>query len=142
MATNLKDRHIDFICINIAPPAAIVQEAALGRKVRILPWPDDLRKAMKEKYGFGLGIIKKESYPGILAEDIPTVVYGTVLMVHKDVASEVVYDITKIISENRDRLPAIHKSMEVYDPATAWKDLPVPLHPGAEKYYREKGYLK
>jgi TRAP transporter TAXI family solute receptor len=142
MATNLKDRHIDFISINIAPPAAIVQEAALGRKLRILPWPEDLRKTMKEKYGFGLGAIKKESYPGILTEDIPTVVYGTVLMVHKDVPADVVYEITKIINENHARLPAIHKSMGVYDPATAWKDLPVPLHPGAEKYYREKGYLK
>jgi TRAP transporter TAXI family solute receptor len=142
IATNLKDRHIDFACLNIAPPASIVQEAAIGRKLRILPWPDDLRRAMKEKFGFGLGKIKKESYPGILMEDVPTVVYGTVLMVHKDVSPEVVYQITKIINENASRLPAIHKSMMDYNPDTAWKDLPAPLHPGAARYYKEKGFLK
>ena len=142
IATNLKDRHIDFACINIAPPASIVQEAALGRKLVILPWPEDLRKEMVEKYSFSYGAIKKESYPGLLAEDIPTVGMGTVITVHKDVDPDVVYQITKIVNEIKDRLPAIHKSMEVFDPATAWKDMPAPLHPGAIRYYKEKGYLK
>jgi len=142
IATNLKDRHIDFACLNIAPPAAIVQEAALGRKLRILPWPEDLMKLMQKNYGFGIGVIKKEMYSGILAEDVPTAVMGTVIMVHKSIEPKVVYEITKIVCEIKDRLPSIHKSMEVFDPATAWKDMPGPLHPGAMQYYKEKGYMK
>jgi len=142
IATNLKDRHIDFACINIAPPAAIIQEAALGRKLRILPWPDDLLKHFKSEYGFGIGTIKKEMYPGILTEDIPTATMGTAIIAHKSLPEEVGYKITKIICENQSRLPSIHKSMEVFDPATAWKDLPAPLHPGAARYYKEKGYMK
>jgi TRAP transporter TAXI family solute receptor len=142
IATNLKDRHIDFAAINIAPPASIVQEAALGRKLRILPWPEDLRKYMKEHFGFSYAVIRKASYPGILAEDVPTVGMGTIIMVNKDMSNEVAYTLTKLANEMKDRLPAIHKSMEVFDPAVAWKDQPVPLHPGAIKYYKEKGYMK
>jgi TRAP transporter TAXI family solute receptor len=136
IATNLKDRHLDFACINIAPPAAIIQEASLGRKLNIVSWPDDLLQLMKTKYGYGIGVIKKEMYPGILAEDVPTATMGTVLMAHKSLDPEVAYQIIKIISENKDRLPAIHKSLG-FDPKVGWKDLPGPLHPGAERYYKD-----
>ncbi len=142
IATNLKDRHIDFACINIAPPAAIIQEAALGRKLRILAWPEDLLTHFKSEYGFGIGTIKKEMYPDILDKNIPTATMGTAIIAHKSLPEDAAYKIIKIICENKSRLPSIHKSMGVFDPATAWKDLPAPLHPGAAKYYKEKGYMK
>ena len=141
IATNLKDRHIDFACINIAPPAAIIQEAALGRKLRIIPWPEDLLQLMNKDFGYGIGVIKKEMYPDILTEDVPTATMGTALIAHKSLDPEVAYQIVKIIDENKDRLPSIHKSLG-FDPNVAWKQLPGPLHPGAEKYYKEKGYMK
>ena len=142
ISTNMKDRHIDFTCINIAPPAAIIQELALGRKLKILPFPEDLRKLMHEKYGYGLSVIKKEIYPGVLSQDIPTVTTGTAAMCHKSVDPDVIYQITKILCENKDRLLSIHKSTKVFEPTTAWKNMPAPLHPGAERYYKEKGYMK
>ena len=86
-------------------------------------------------------MIKKEMYPGILTEDIPTATMGTVLMAHKSLDPEVAYQIIKIIAENKDRLSAIHKSLG-FDPKVGWKDLPGPLHPGAERYYKEMGYMK
>jgi len=142
IATNLKDRHIDFSCINIAPPAAIIQEAAIGRKLNILPWPDDLLQHFKKEYGFGIGTITPKNYPDIVKQDIPTAVMGTSLIVHKSLSDELAYKITKIVCESKDRLPSIHKSMEVFEPSTAWKDQPVPLHPGAIRYYKEMGYMK
>lgn len=142
IATNLKDRHIDFACINISPPASIIVEAALGRKLRILPWPEDLLQLMKKKYGFGIGIIKKEMYPNILTEDIPTANMGTVIICHKSVDADVIYQIAKAICESTDRLPGIHKILAAFNPKTAWVDMPAPLHPGAERYYKEMGYMK
>ncbi len=97
---------------------------------------------MKEKYAFKKGIIKKEMYPGVLKQDIPTASMGTVIICHKSVDPDVIYEITKIISENKDRLPAIHKILGAFNPPTAWKGMPAPLHPGAMRYYKEMGYLK
>ena len=104
--------------------------------------PDDLLQHFKKEYGFGIGTIRKEMYPGIITADIPTATMGTAIIAHKSLDADVAYKIVKIICENKDRLPAIHKSMTVFDPATAWKDLPAPLHPGAERYYKEMGYMK
>lgn len=58
------------------------------------------------------------------------------------VSADVVYRVVKILAENPDRVRKIHDSVKEFDPTTAWKDLGAPLHPGAEKYYREKGWIK
>jgi len=142
IATNLKDRHLDFGYINIAPPAAVIQEAALGRKLTLLPFTKEQLEFMKKEMGLSSGVIKKGAYPGVLKKDIPTAYMGTVFMVHQKVGSDVAYEITKILSENASRLPDITKCMADFKPEIAWKDMPAELHPGAARYYKEKGYLK
>ena len=142
ITTNIKDKHIDFTGINIAPPASIIQELSLGRKLRVIPLPEDLRDFMNSEYGYGKAVIKKSMYPDLLTDDIPTITTGTMAMCHASVDEEVVYQITKILCENPSKLANIANSLKDWNPADAWKDMPVPLHPGAERYYREKGYLK
>jgi hypothetical protein len=142
IATNLKDRHLDFGFINIAPPASVVQEAALGRKLNLLPFSNAHLEFLKKEMGLTPGIIRKESYPGVLKADLPTALMGTVFMVHQKVDPEVAYTITKILCENASRLPTIAKCMGDFKPEVAWKDMPAELHPGAARYYKEKGYLK
>jgi TRAP-type uncharacterized transport system substrate-binding protein len=63
-------------------------------------------------------------------------------MCHASLDEGVVYQITKIICENPERLMNIDKGLKDFSAAEACKDMPVPLHPGAERYYREKGYIK
>jgi hypothetical protein len=46
------------------------------------------------------------------------------------------------IEDNADRLRKLHDSLADYDPSRGWLHLGVALHPGAERYYREKGWLK
>ena len=52
--------------------------------------------------------------------------------------------ITKTLSENRDALVNEYASLSPWDPATAWEETKrggVALHPGAERYYKEMGYM-
>jgi len=142
IATNLQDRHLDFGFINIAPPASVIQEAALGRKLILLPFSKAQLEFMKREMGLSSGTIKKESYPGVLKEDLPTAFMGTVFMVHQKVDPEVTYAITKILCENASRLPTIAKCMADFKPEIAWRDMPAELHPGAARYYKEKGYMR
>ena len=67
---------------------------------------------------------------------------GTVFMVHQKVDADVAYEMTKILCENAAQLPAIAKCMADFKPEIAWKDMPGELHPGALRYYKEKGYLR
>jgi TRAP-type uncharacterized transport system substrate-binding protein len=53
-----------------------------------------------------------------------------------------VYRLAQAINDNPDRVRQIHGSLRPYDPTQAFLATGLPLHPGAERYYREKGYLK
>lgn len=56
---------------------------------------------------------------------------------------DLVYKMTKALADNKAKFQAVHAQHKYYDPATAWKNVGgVPLHPGAEKFYREAGYMK
>lgn len=142
ISTNMKDKHINFTSINIIPPASIIQELSVGRDLNILAMPEDLRHLMNKEYGYGLGVIKKESYPKILHEDVPTITTGTMVMCHESLDEDVAYAIAKVLCENKEYLVNIDKNLELFSAEKACLDMPVPLHPGAERYYREKGYLK
>ncbi|PKP59035.1 hypothetical protein CVT91_07465 [Candidatus Atribacteria bacterium HGW-Atribacteria-1] len=139
-----KDKHADVLLANMAPPAAIIEEISVGgRDVKLLPISKEaVAKLTSEGFiGGERAVIKKENY-NFLKEDLSTLVTGTEILVGASVPEEVVYKITKIICENPDRLLQIHASLKDWIPEEGWKYLFVPLHPGAERYYREAGYLK
>jgi TRAP-type uncharacterized transport system substrate-binding protein len=72
---------------------------------------------------------------------IPTVARsGHVVFARDDMPEQVAYDAAKAIDNHRDALKWYIRPYS-YDPRTVWADLDVPLHPGAERFYREAGYL-
>ncbi len=139
--TMMKDRHVDALWGNIAIPAPAIQDSLLSRKIKLLPLPEDLIKWMADKYALARGEIPVGAY-GIVNKPVPTVLHITSLAAHVGVPEDVVYAITKTICENPDRVRAIHASAKTFDPKVAWKNLGAPLHKGAERYYKEKGYMK
>ncbi|MCK6430311.1 MAG: TAXI family TRAP transporter solute-binding subunit, partial [Burkholderiaceae bacterium] len=64
------------------------------------------------------------------------------LVTHDGVPADTVYTMTKALFDNLDQLIAAHAAAKAIVKADAAKDVPVPLHPGAERYYREAGLLK
>ncbi|MBF0267700.1 MAG: TAXI family TRAP transporter solute-binding subunit [Alphaproteobacteria bacterium] len=73
---------------------------------------------------------------------IPTVAINNFLVTHQGVSDDTVYKMTKAIFENLPDLKAAHSAGKDITLENAAKAMPVPLHPGAEKYYREKGLIK
>ena len=69
---------------------------------------------------------------------------GTHIIAHKDVPENIAYIVTKTIVENKDKLVERHQAWGEFKPEDAWKpeNNAIPLHPGAVKYYRERGWLK
>jgi TRAP-type uncharacterized transport system substrate-binding protein len=66
---------------------------------------------------------------------------GEAIFVRDDSPEQAAYDLAKAIDENHGALKWFIR-VYTYDPKTVWKNFGVPLHPGAERYYREVGYLK
>ncbi len=123
-----------------APTGAITRVlAAMGDKIKILDFTDE--QAKKADGGFDLYtryVIKAGTYPN-QDKDINTIAQPNFLAVRADVDEDAVYQITKTVYENLPFLNAIHKATKVMAVEKALDGLPMPLHPGAAKYYKEAG---
>jgi len=123
-----------------APTSAVTRAvAAMGDKVKVLNFTDEQIK--QADGGLNLWtryVIKADTYPG-QKEDINTIAQPNFLAVRADLDEEAVYQITKTIYENLPFLNAIHKATKVMALEKALDGLPMPLHPGAAKYFKEAG---
>jgi len=138
-----KDRNVDGTFTFLALPGASITEASVGRNLKLLAFPEPLL-AHLGKFGLGKGTIPAGTYPQAAnAKDtVVSATMGTTITVATKMQNDLAYTITKALNDNPDRVRKIHASLADYDPAKAHLYLGVPLHPGAERYYREKGYLK
>ncbi|PHR73138.1 MAG: C4-dicarboxylate ABC transporter substrate-binding protein, partial [Arcobacter sp.] len=82
--------------------------------------------------------IKAGTYPG-QTKDINTIAQPNLLVVTKDTPDETVYLLTKTIYENLPFLNSVHKATKAMSLNKAIAGLPMPLHPGAARYYKEQG---
>jgi len=146
MVTLYKDRHVDFVFTHLAIPAAAITEMTVSRDSAILSISNECIDYCYEKLGTlsretGLCVIPAGTYKG-QEEDASTVVSAGELIINKDVPNNVAYTITKILCENVEELYKINTANKFFIPEKGWKGVVVPLHPGAEMYYKEAGYMK
>ena len=122
------------------PTGAVTRAmAAMGDKIQMLNFTPE--QAKKADGGLGLWtpyLIPAGTYPG-QKEDINTIAQPNFLAARADLDEEAVYLITKTIYENLPFLNAIHKATKAMNIDKALAGLPMPLHPGAAKYYKEVG---
>lgn len=143
-ASQFKDRNVDSVFTFLAIPGAAITEASVGRSLRLIAFPEPVLKDLL-KYGIESGKIPPGTYPKAAnaSEAITTAVAGSVILVNKAVSDDTAYRIAKVIHENLDSFRKIHGSLAPYQLKDAVTGLGlIPLHPGAERYYREKGILK
>jgi len=139
-ANNFKDKHVDAMWDNIAAPGPHIQDAMLSRKVKFIPMPDSMRKELIEKGAWADRNIPAKVY----GNDQPIKSVGAVatIMTNPKVSADVIYAFTRVICENAGKVRKMQASAEIFDPASAWKETGAELHPGAVKYFKEKGYMK
>jgi TRAP transporter TAXI family solute receptor len=142
-ASQFKDRNVDGVFTFLALPAASVTEATIGRNLKIMNFPPDVLESLS-KYGIGAGKIPAGTYykAANANEDVTTAIAGSVILANKNLSDDIAYRIAKVIHENLDEFRKIHGSLVPYELKHAVTGTGVPLHQGAEKYYREKGVLK
>ena len=138
----LKDGKIDaYFWVGGLPTAAVTDLGATpGTKIKLIDHTEVLEK-MNAKYGgiYTAGIIPAKTYPGQDKDNAITVVQN-ILVANASMADKVAYDIVKTFIEHRDDLIAVHGEAKAIELATqVTKNSPIPWHPGATKYFTEKG---
>ena len=141
LASAFKDGQVDYMFVVLGIPGAAVIDMSKGRKTELMPWPTELSSALSKKYGYSVGAFPKTTYPDAQTAEVPTIIMATTLMTSSDVPDDVIYKTIKTLCEGQADLPKIHASMDAFNCKTAVKTQPIPVHPGAAKYYKEKGYM-
>ncbi len=140
-ASALQNGQVDGISTPAGTPTGAITKlfASMGDKVKMLEFTD--AQAKKADGGLALWtrfIIPAKTYPG-QTKDIRTIAQPNFLAVRDDVDDEFVYLLTKAVYENLPFLQGIHKATKAMALEKALAGLPVPLHPGAARYYKEAG---
>lgn len=137
----LKDGNADWFTLGTTVPASAIMDLAAARDVTIVPIPDEGLKKMQEiNPGYKRIIIKAGSYPKQDA-DVPTIGYATHVVARCDLDSEIVEGVLEAMLGGVEDLAAVAKAMQGLDAKGMADDVGVPLHPGAEAFYKAKGVL-
>jgi len=138
-ASNLiKDGHADAW---VGPMVSSIVELTTTKKMRLLPIQPKVLDALDEKYGYVKAVLPKGMYYFVSGET-PHMAESVILVARRQLADDVVYRLTKAISGDPDQIRRVSKTYQGYNPAQAWRNVGGPLHPGAERFYREASYMK
>lgn len=138
----LKDRKIDaFFWVGGLPTAAVTDLGATpGVKIKLVDH-GDLAAKMNAKYGnlYASSTIKTGTYPGQAKDNVNTVVWN-ILVANANMTDEMAYNIVKTVIDKKADLVAVHGEARNFSVENQVKDYsPIPWHPGAVKYFKEKG---
>ncbi len=138
----MKDKHVDIFMPVTTWPAPTIQEVALQGGVNLLSIdPGKMKELKKINPGYATVVIPANTYKGQTGDVLCLGSYANIV-ISADMPEELVYKITRAILTHLDDLRKVHTTMGKLTPESAPKEVGAPLHPGAQKYYREIGVLK
>ena len=137
----MKDNNAQAFTLGTTVPASAIMDLASARDIKLISIPDDKFQAMRKlNPGYTKLVIPAGSYPKQTA-DVQTIGYATHVIARCDLDADAVYKVLKGMVDNKGDLAAIAKAMAGTTPKMMAEDIGVPLHKGAEKFYKEAGVL-
>lgn len=143
MASVMCDNNLDAITYNVGHPNGALKEAAASCDAKLVPVTGpEIDKLVADHSYYAKATIPGGLYKG---SDEPTETFGVyaTLVTSADVDSDKVYNVTKAVFDNFDRFKRLHPAFENLKQEEMIKNaLSAPLHEGAVRYYKEKGWIK
>lgn len=148
-AQRLQDKQADVTFTTAGWPTAAITELAMSTDVILVPIEEAMiDKITKTHTFYSKVVIPKGTYKG-MTEDVATITTMAQWVVDAQVSEELVYNLTKALWEKSksgqsgaDVMAKVHAKGKDVQLKTALDGMAIPLHPGAAKYYKEKGLIK
>lgn len=138
----LRDGRIDAYCYMVGVGSANIMDVATSVPVNIVPVAGALLdRLLKDRPYYVRAVIPGGVYPGV-DEPVETFAVKATLLTTSDMPDDVVYDVVKSVFENFDKFRKTHPALAGLTPEKTLMGLSAPFHPGAERYYRERGWLE
>jgi len=136
-----KDKHIDAFIVVAGIPNAATMDISTQHSVKIINVSDAKAKQLVKKYPFlSAFTIPAGTYKSI-TKDVKTVAVNAVLIVNTEVSNDVAYNLVKALFDNQKDLGLAHAKGKELNLKKASSGVSIPFHPGAIKYFKEKGVL-
>jgi hypothetical protein len=138
----IKDGNLDATLITAGTPVAAITDAAQSHPIRVLPLAGaEVAALLKEQPYYTQVNLPANTYRGQTAA-VPTIAVMAVWTAHDGVPDNVAYEVTKALYENTAIMGQVHVQGRNISLQTAASVGSVPMHPGALRYFREKGIVK
>lgn len=140
-ASAMQDGNIVGMNVPAGPPVTAITQAYAQMRddITVLDFSDDEISAINQRYPLWRSFeLPAGTYPH-QQETITTAASPNVLIVRDDVSEEIVYELTRMLWENLATLQQIHSATNSMKLEEALQGIPVPLHPGAFRFYQEQG---
>jgi TRAP transporter TAXI family solute receptor len=137
-----KDGRVDLLVAVATPKHPSISEIATFTDVRFLAIEPERVKGLAT-LGYKAATMPPDTFKN-QPQPVNTVGFPTVLITNTSLPEPLAYTITKTMVESKDALVRGHAGLAEFDPKTAWQpdEVGLPLHPGAERVYREKGWMR
>lgn len=135
----MKNRQLDATLQSAGLGMAAIRDLSVTMPLNYVSIPAEVTAKVGNP-AYQPATIPAGTYDGQDAE-VPTVAITNILVSHEGVSDEVAYQMTKLMFDNLERLGTAHSAAKDIKLENAAKNLPIPLHPGAERFYKEVGAL-
>jgi TRAP transporter TAXI family solute receptor len=137
----MSDGRMDAMPDALPCPSGDILEASANQDLDLLSFSDPAIKQVNEVLKLSKGLVPAGTYK-FLKRDIPTISVPVILMTNKDVPEDTIYKVAKSVYDNLAYLSTVHDAFKDVNKDTIAVVGGLSLHPGAVKFYKEKGILK
>ena len=135
----LKDKQIDAAFVTAGYPTSSITDVSLSREIVLVPIEEEKIEKLRETSPYyAKAVIPGGTYKGVDG-DVVTATTMAMWIADEQADEELVYNMTKALWENVDTVHGAHEKGTEVTLETALDGMGIPLHPGAERYYKEKG---
>lgn len=138
-ADALRDKRVDAMFLYIGDPASTVLEIETAVNLRFVPY--DVDKVIEGHPYYYKGVVEAGTYK-CLTQDYEALCAQVILVTTEDVDADLIYKVTKAIYDHPEEISKTHQAGKEWVLKNALKGVAIPLHPGAERYFKEKGLIK
>ncbi len=135
----IKNRQLDATLQSAGLGVASIRDLSASVPITTVAIPAEVAETLGAPYV--AATIPAGTYDG-QDEDVPTIAVSNYLVTHAGVSDDMAYQMTQLLFDNLDALEASHQAAALITLEGALDGMPIPLHPGAERFYREQGMIE
>ena len=136
----IKNRQLDATLQSAGLGVASIRDLATSVTIIVVPVPADVIAKIGDE-AYQVAVIPANTYAG-QTTDVATAAIPNFLVTHSGVSDELAYQMAKTMYDSIETLYAAHNAAKVIKRENAVKGMPIPVHPGAARYYKEVGLIK